>query len=102
MGSLSPTLKIREKTAVVPKIGGGGRPPVIRFPGYGGGSGGGGRDDGYPDFGERLRRYRLGLMVGLAAVVMLFVSFTSAYIVRQGLGNYDPASQTLTSPTGSR
>jgi cytochrome c oxidase subunit III len=93
MGSLSPTLKIREKTVVHPKIGGGGRPPVIRFPGNGGGGSGGGRDGGYPDFGERLRRYRLGLMVGLVAVVMLFVSFTSAYIVRQGLGNYDQGSQ---------
>jgi cytochrome c oxidase subunit 3 len=89
MGSL-PTYRIREKTA---KFGGGGRPPVIHFPRYGGGgNGGGGRDDS-PDFGERLRRYRLGLMVGLAAVVMLFVSFTSAYIVRQGLGSYDQATQ---------
>jgi cytochrome c oxidase subunit III len=93
MGSSSPTLKIRERTAATPKIGGGGRPPVIRFPSNGGGGGGGGRDESYPDFGERLRRYRLGLMVGLAAVVMLFVSFTSAYIVRQGLGNYDQAAQ---------
>jgi cytochrome c oxidase subunit 3 len=92
MGSYSSTLKVREKLAS-PKVGGGGRPPAIRLPGYGGG-GGGERDDSYPDFGERLRRYRLGLMVGLAAVVMLFVSFTSAYIVRQGLGSYDGASQT--------
>lgn len=90
MGSL-PTYKVREKT--VTKVGGGGRPPVIHFPRYGGGGGGGGRDDNYPDFGERLRRYRLGLMVGLAAVVMLFVSFTSAYIVRQGLGSYDSVTQ---------
>ena len=88
MGSL-PTLKVREKPAGV-RVGGGGRPPVIHFPRHGGnGGGGGGRDNGYPDFGERLRRYRLGLMVGLAAVVMLFVSFTSAFIVRQGLGTYD-------------
>ncbi|MGZ4824077.1 MAG: cytochrome c oxidase subunit 3 [Terriglobales bacterium] len=91
MSSL-PTLRVREKP-VTTKAGGGGRPPVIDFPRYGGGGGGGGRDDGYPDFGERLRRYRLGLMVGLAAVVMLFVSFTSAYIVRQGLGSYDQATQ---------
>jgi cytochrome c oxidase subunit 3 len=83
-----PTLKVRE-TPVTTKVGGGGRPPVINFPRYGGGGGGGGRDEGSPDFGERLRRYRLGLMVGLVAVVMLFVSFTSAYIVRQGLGTYD-------------
>ena len=85
-------MRVREKP-VTTKAGGGRRPPVIDFPRYGGGGGGGGRDDGYPDFGERLRRYRLGLMVGLAAVVMLFVSFTSAYIVRQGLGSYDQATQ---------
>jgi len=91
MGSSSPTLKIRD-TVADPKLGGGGRPPVIRFPRTGGG-GGGGRDESYPDFGERLRRYRLGMIVGLVAVVMLFVSFTSAYIVRQGLGNYDQATQ---------
>jgi cytochrome c oxidase subunit 3 len=91
MGSLTPTLKIREQAAATPKLGGGGQPPVSRFPGTGGGDGGG-RDESYPDFGERLRRYRLGLMVGLVAVVMLFVSFTSAYIVRQGLGSYDPAA----------
>ena len=90
MGSLSPTLKIRESTVANPKIGGGSPPPGIRFPGTGGG--GGGRDESYPDFGDRLPRYRLGLMVGLVAVVMLFVSFTSAYIVRQGLGSYDPAA----------
>lgn len=87
MSTLSPTLNIPEKT-MEPRLGGGGRPPVIR-PGYGGG---GGRDDSYPNFGERLRRYRLGLMVGLAAVVMLFVSLTSAYIVRQGLGSWDMAT----------
>jgi cytochrome c oxidase subunit 3 len=90
MGSLSPTLKIRESTVAAPKIGGAGLPPGIRFPGTGGG--GGGRDESYPDFADRLRRYRLGLMIGLVAVVMLFVSFTSAYIVRQGLGSYDPAA----------
>ncbi|HXE90588.1 MAG TPA: cytochrome c oxidase subunit 3 [Terriglobales bacterium] len=36
---------------------------------------------------DRLRRYRIGLAVGLTPVLMLFVSFTSAYIVRQGLGD---------------
>jgi cytochrome c oxidase subunit 3 len=30
--------------------------------------------------------------VGLASVIMLFVSFTSAYIVRQGLGTWDATS----------
>jgi len=46
---------------------------------------GGRRPDGNP-LQDRLRRYRIGLGVGLVPVVMLFVAFTSAYIVRQGLG----------------
>ena len=88
MATLNPTLKI-DKVAPQPRIGGGGGGgPIRRHPG----GGGGGRDDSYPDFPEQLRRYRLGLAIGLSAVVMLFVSFTSAYIVRQGLGNYDPAT----------
>ena len=98
------TVKVAKKKPR-PHLGGGDRGPVIRFPEYGGG--GGGRDDRYPDFGERLRRYRLGLGVGLASVVMLFVSFTSAYIVRQGLGSWDMARgayvsdwQPLRLPTG--
>ncbi len=85
MATLSPTVKVKESK---PKAGGGGGGPVVRFP-RGGGNGGG---DSYPNFGEQLRRYRLGLAVGLAAVVMLFVSFTSAYIVRQGLGQWDTAA----------
>ncbi len=84
IASLSPTLTVKE-----PKLGGTGRPPVDRS--FGGG-GDGGRGDGAPDHRERLRRYRLGLAVGLASVVMLFVSFTSAYIVRQGLGTWDAAT----------
>jgi cytochrome c oxidase subunit 3 len=55
----------------------------------------GGGDDGRPDFGPpdhavRLRRARLGLAIALAPILMLFVSFTSAYIVRQGLPTLDP------------
>jgi cytochrome c oxidase subunit III len=43
-----------------------------------------------PDYRMRLRRARLGLLVALTPVLMLFVSFTSAYIVRQGLPTLDP------------
>jgi cytochrome c oxidase subunit 3 len=55
---------------------------------------GGGGDDGKPwpgspDYGTRLRRARLGLFVALIPVLMLFVSFTSAYVVRQGLPSLD-------------
>ncbi len=45
---------------------------------------------GSPDHRTRLRRARLGLVVALTPVLMLFVSFTSAYIVRQGLPTLDP------------
>lgn len=54
----------------------------------GNGNGGNGAD-GLPDFRERLRRYRLGVALGLVAVVMLFVALTSAYIVRQGTTQTD-------------
>jgi cytochrome c oxidase subunit 3 len=52
-------------------------------------------DYGSPYFGTRLRRARLGLGVGLTGIVMIFVSFTSAYIVRQGLPTFDPRSNTM-------
>ena len=74
MATLNPTLveERRPQTG-----GGGGAPPRV-------GEGGGG--DGRSDFPDRLRRNRIGMAVALAPVAMLFVAFTSAYIVRQGLG----------------
>lgn len=60
---------------------------------------GGGGDDrsrgGLPDYATRLRRARLGLLVALTPVMMLFVSFTSAYVVRQGLPTLDPRTNQL-------
>ena len=59
----------------------------------------GGGDDrpaaGSPDYATRLRRARLGLLVALTPVLMLFVSFTSAYVVRQGLPTLDPRTNTM-------
>jgi len=59
-------------------------------------SGGGGDDrrpdPGSPDYGTRLRRARLGLGAALIPILMLFVAFTSAYIVRQGLPTLDPST----------
>ena len=46
-------------------------------------------------FESRLRRARLGLLVGLVGIVMIFISFTSAYVVRQGLPTLDPGTNTL-------
>jgi len=56
-----------------------------------------GGDDGsdLPDYATRLRRARLGLLVALTPIFMLFVSFTSAYIVRQGLPTLDPRTNQL-------
>jgi cytochrome c oxidase subunit 3 len=48
-----------------------------------------------PDYRTRLRRARLGLLVALTPVLMLFVSFTSAYVVRQGLPTLDPGTNQL-------
>jgi heme/copper-type cytochrome/quinol oxidase subunit 3 len=44
-------------------------------------------------FSRRLRRYRLGLGLCICAILMLFASFFSAYLVRKGVANYDYAAQ---------
>src|SRR6202023_4253111 len=54
-----------------------------------------GGDFGSPFFDVRLRRARLGLVVGLAGIAMIFISFTSAYVVRQGLPTLDPRTDVL-------
>jgi cytochrome c oxidase subunit III len=81
MASLVPTITVKD-----PQIGRGGgdtHPPVRDGGGESGGSG------GSPDYEGRLRRARLGLAVLVVPITMLFVAFTSAYIVRQGLPTFD-------------
>ena len=85
MATLSPPVTVH-----VPQTG---RDGNSRPPSYGDG-GGGGRGDGSPDYGSRLRRARLGLGVAIAPIVMLFVAFTSAYIVRQGLPTLNEKTNT--------
>jgi cytochrome c oxidase subunit III len=41
------------------------------------------------DYAARLRRARLGLICAVATVCMIFVSLTSAYIIRRGLPTYE-------------
>ncbi len=89
MATLTPTFKPPDTTSR-PKLGGGGRPPVVEFPREGGDDGEGG--DRRHDFTEQLRRYRLGMMFGLAAITMLFVAFTTTYMFRHSLGRYDLAT----------
>lgn len=50
----------------------------------GGGGGRGAEGSGSPDFGSRLHRARLGLAVGLTPILMLFLSFTAVYVLREG------------------
>jgi len=86
MATLSPPVTVH--VPQTGKDGGSSLPPV-----YGGG-GDGGRRDGSADYASRLRRARLGLAVAIAPIVMLFVSFTSAYIVRKGLPTLDEKTNT--------
>jgi len=46
-------------------------------------------------YATRLRRARLGLLVAVTPILMLFTSFTSAYVVRQGLPTFDPRTNTM-------
>ena len=87
LGTLSPRLPVEAPV----RTGGGGKPPVDHSSGGGGGGGRGG-DGGAPDYQERLRRYRLGMAIGLVSIVMLFISFSTAYILRETSGVYDPVS----------
>jgi cytochrome c oxidase subunit 3 len=87
MATLSPTVSLK-----YPKTHGGGGAGAP--PSSGGGDGDGRAGGSSPNYGERLRRARLGLAVGLTPVIMLFVSFTSAYIIRQGLPTLDVRTNT--------
>jgi cytochrome c oxidase subunit 3 len=64
-------------------------------PRTGGGDDGRGHDGGpdfIPNYGERLRRARMGLAVAMTPIVMLFVSFTAVYVIRRGFLGLDPSS----------
>ena len=83
MASYTPTVSI---DAPRTSAGGNGHLPPRRYDGD---------DFGPPSFEVRLRRARLGLVVGLTGIVMIFISFSSAYVVRQGLPTLDPRTNTL-------
>ncbi len=73
------------------------KPPAPPF----GGGGDEGRGDGLPNYGARLRRARLGMICAIATVSMIFVSLTSAYVVRRGLPTFDDNSRTYLRDWGS-
>jgi cytochrome c oxidase subunit III len=84
MATFTPTVPARRP--VTSRGNRGNLPPIT------GGGDDGRPDPGLPDYGARLRRARLGLAIALTPVLMLFVSFTSAYIVRKGLPTLDPGT----------
>jgi cytochrome c oxidase subunit 3 len=86
MASRSPTLD-HPRTS----LGGSGNGPRAPYPG--GGGGGGGRGDEGPDYSEQLRRYRLGVSIGLVGVFLLFLTFTVVFFIRLKLGAWDTQTQ---------
>ena len=81
----------KSESPTKPLHGGGGRGPADHWPGGDGGSGGRGGDDDVPSYRERLRRYRMLMAFALGSVVMIFVSFTTAYVVRKAGVIWDPS-----------
>ncbi len=77
-------------SAPMNQLGRGGSVPTIPN----GGDDGGSPDSGLPNYGVRLRRARLGLICAIVTVGMVFVSLTSALIVRRGLPTFDDATRT--------
>jgi cytochrome c oxidase subunit III len=73
------------------QLGRGGDRPA---PPNGGGDDGGFPDSGSPNYGVRLRRARLGMICAIVTVSMVFVSLTSAYVVRRGLPTFDDSTRT--------
>jgi cytochrome c oxidase subunit 3 len=51
----------------------------VHPPAFGGGDGG--RNDGFPDYSRRLNRARLGLLLTLVSISVIFVTVTAAFIV---------------------
>jgi cytochrome c oxidase subunit III len=76
-------------------------PTSTRLSGHNGASlpprSGGGGDDGRPDFipdsvpnfGDRLRRARMGLAVAMTPIFVLFVTFTAVYLLRRWSVGFD-------------
>ncbi len=59
-----------------------------KLPGPNGRSGkGNGHEGPFPSYDSTANRYRVGMWVGLASILMLFTALTSAYIVRAASSN---------------
>ena len=58
-------------------------------PHYGGGGGDGDSGDASPDYYQKLKRYRLFILLVFIVVLMFFTALTSSYIIRRGNGHVD-------------
>src|SRR5947208_10097225 len=75
-----------------PKLGGGGPGKIPHRRGYGGGDDGDhGRPEDFLSRKDRLRRYRIAMVVTIVSVTTLFLGLTRVYFIRQGKGPWDPA-----------
>lgn len=82
----------RSSRSVSPSNGGRGTLPPLSY-GGGGGGGGGRGDGGEPDFGWKLRRYRLGVLFAAISISLLFITLTAAFILIKNQAPYDAISQ---------
>lgn len=73
-------------TVEKPKTGGPGGPPGSNDHFWGGDGNRGG--DGPPDHHERLKRYRFGLAIGLASILMLFFGAIVTFYLRHHFGRW--------------
>jgi cytochrome c oxidase subunit III len=77
-----------------PKLGGGGPGKIPFRHGYGGGDDGDhSGPDGFSSSQQRLRRGRVGIVVFMGCVTVLFVGATSAYLLRQNTTRWDQDKQ---------
>lgn len=89
-----PTTHDRVDIEHKPKLGGGGPGKIPHRRGFGGGDDGDrDRSGDFFSSGQRLRRGRIGVAVGIACVSTLFIGLTVAYMVRQSTPHWDPILQ---------
>ena len=82
-----------------PKLGGGGPGKIPHRHGYGGGDDGDHKHepDGWLSRKEKLRRYRVGMLLCIISVSTLFICLTAVYVMRQSMGRYDPGLRAFVS-----
>src|SRR5437868_3351574 len=85
-----PIISDRVEIERKPKVGGGGPGKIPHRRGFGGGDDGDrGRPEDFRSRNQRMRRYRIGMVLCLASVTVVFVALTFLYVFRLGKGRYD-------------